>query len=221
MLKAIFLDYTGTMVREDDPYTYALLQHFLKNSDLKDPKEALAAVWGLIKKIEWEAYKDSFIKKDEMVDRILSYCQEYYHLTGDPEQLHEIWRNSWIHAPLFDDVKPFFERCRLPIYIVTNDDLCYVEASMKEKGLAPAGIISAESVKACKPHVEILKEALRVAGVKPGEALLIGDSESSDVNCARQAGITPVLLDRQNKHTRTDVTVIEGLPDFFALPEFK
>lgn len=32
MTKAIFLDYTGTMVREDDPYTKQLLKIFLASS---------------------------------------------------------------------------------------------------------------------------------------------------------------------------------------------
>lgn len=211
MTKAVFLDYTGTMVCEDDPYTMRLLKIFLASSTLKKPEEALGVVWGLIKKIEWECYQDSFIKKDEMVNRILDICVKEYQLQADLDELREIWRNSWIHAPLFEDVKPFVERCSLPVYVVTNDDLCYVDQSLKEKELQVAGIISAETVRACKPHTEILEEALRVSGVAPSEAVLIGDSESSDVSCALKAGIIPILLDRKGKVSRKDIQVIQSL----------
>ena len=215
MTKAVFLDYTGTMVREDDPYTMRLLKIFLSSSSLKDPKTALGTVWGLIKKIEWECYQDSFIKKDEMVDRILDICVKEYQLRADLDELHKIWRNSWIHAPLFEDVKPFVNRCALPVYVVTNDDLCYVEQSLEEKKLQVAGIISAEAVRACKPHKEILEEALRVSGAAPSEAVLIGDSEESDMKCALENGIVPILLDRKGTADRKDIRVIHSLEELF------
>ena len=211
MIKAVLLDYTGTMVREDDPWTMKLLKIFLENSDLKDPREALGAVWGLVKKSEWEDYQDSYIGKDEMVERILSHCRDEYNLRADLKEMHDIWRNIWIHAPLFEDVLPFLEACPLPVYVVTNDDLKYVEESLRAKGVKVAGIVSAESVKACKPHREIMDEALRVAGVLPEEAVLIGDSETSDVACAIEVGICPILLDRSGKKNRSDVRVIHSL----------
>ena len=72
-----------------------------------------------------------------MADRILAVCVREYGLKGDLEYMHDLWRNSWIHAPLFDDVKPFFAVCPYPVYVVTNDDLCYIRASLQEKELVP------------------------------------------------------------------------------------
>lgn len=212
-LKAVFLDYTGTMVREDEPYTMKLLQYFLTHSDLKEPAKALEVVWGMIKHLEYTCRKETFIKKDEMVDRILAACVRDYGLEGDLAYMHELWRNSWIHAPLYDDVKPFFEKCPLPIYVVTNDDLCYIEESLAEKGLSPAGIAAAEMAYACKPHREIFEAALEMAGVSPDEAVHIGDSISSDVEAAKAVSITPVLIDRKGKCTRSDVLVIRSLTE--------
>ena len=183
----------------------------MTQSDLKDPAEGLSLVWGLIKKSEWEHYQETFIGKDEMVDEILSYCVRNIHLRADLEKTHEIWRNSWIYAPLFDDVKPFIERCPLPVYVVTNDDLRYIRQSLSVKDLTVAGIVSAEMVRANKPHTEILEEALKIAGVEASEAILIGDSETSDVPCAQKVGIKPILLDRNKTVTRNDIQVIHSL----------
>ena len=213
MIKAIFLDYTGTMVN-DEEYTKKMLGYFMKYSDMKDPMEVFNKVWGMIKKIEAEHVHDTFVKKDEMVDMILSYCVEHFGLKCDLDEIHTIWRDSWIHSPLFSDVKPFFERSTLPIYVVTNDDLIYIQESMREKDLQPAGIISAEMINACKPHREILDKALEVAGILPSEAVLIGDSETSDVNSALEVGIKPVLLDRAGKSKRSDIDVINSLDEY-------
>ena len=205
MIKAIFIDYTGTMVQEDEPYTRELLGYFISHSELKDPREVLKAVWGKIKELEAASHGDEFIRNDERIDIILKHCTENYGLNGDLEYMHDTWRKIWVHAPLFDDVKPFFDRCTKPVYVLSNDDHVYLEESMKEKGLNPAGIISAEAAKACKPDRAIFEKAFEIAGVKPDEALFIGDSITSDVKPALEIGINPVLIVRNSGADRSAV----------------
>ena len=199
---------------EDEPYTRELLKYFISHSGIKEPREVLRIVWGKVKELEAASFGDSFIKNDERVDRILSYCVENCGLNGDLELMHEMWRKIWVHAPLFDDVKPFFERTELPIYVISNDDLCYLEESFSLKGIRPAGIISAETVRACKPHRAIFEEALRVANAAPHEVVHIGDSVTSDVEGAKAVGITPIYLARNGKADMPGVTVINSLDEY-------
>lgn len=213
MIKAIFIDYTGTMVQEDEPYTRELLGYFIAHSDLKDPGEVLRVVWGKVKELEAVSYGDHFIRNDEKVEKILEYCRENHGLHGDLTYMHDVWRKIWVHAPLYDDVKPFFERNGLPIYILSNDDLCYLEESIRIKDLHPAGIISAETVRACKPHRAIFEKALEMAGVRPDEAVHIGDSVVSDVEAAKAVGIKPVYLARMGDAVLDGVTVIRSLEE--------
>ncbi len=213
MLKAIFIDYTGTMVQEDEPYTRELIAYFMAHSDLKSPREILKVVWSKVKEIESESHGDSFEGVDVRTDRILEYCGENCGLQGDFKYMHEVWSKIWVHAPLYEDVKPFFERAKLPIYVLTNDDLCYVEESMRLKGLKPAGIISAETAKACKPDPAIFKRALEVAGVSESEVIHIGDSVTSDVEPAVKLGITPIYLSRGKKAELQGVRVIGSLDE--------
>lgn len=213
MIKAVFLDYTGTMVMDDEPNTRELLKYFIAHSDLKDPREILRIVWGMIKKLESERKGDSFIRNDDRIDIILDYCVKNCGLTGDLPLMHEMWQKIWVYAPLFDDVKPFFESCPLPIYVLSNDDLVYLERSFAEKGLAPAGVISAEMCRACKPHREIFDKAMETAGVSPEEVIHIGDSVVSDVRAAEAVGITPVLIDRSGKETSDGFRIIRTLSE--------
>ncbi len=211
MTKAYFLDYTGTMVQEDEPYTRQLLEYFVTHSNINDPQEILRIVWEMVKTLEVQSHGDAFIKNDVKVDRILEYCVNEYGLNGDLDHMHRIWRNVWVHAPLFDDVKPFFEKSKLPIYVLSNDDLCYLEESMKIKGLKPAGIISAEMARACKPDRAIFEKAMEIAGVRPDEVIHIGDSLTSDIEPAKLLGITPVYISRKKDVKIESVRVIRSL----------
>ena len=213
MIKAVFLDYTGTLVPDDEPNTRALLRYFITHSDLNDPGEILKIVWGKIKQLELERRGESFIRNDERIDLILDFCVKNCGLRGDLALMHEMWQKIWVYAPLYEDVKPFFERCTLPIYILSNDDLVYLEHSMADKGLHPAGIISAEMSRACKPRREIFEKALETAGAAPDEAIHVGDSMVSDVEAAKAVGITPVLLDRSGRISSDEYRVIHSLDE--------
>lgn len=214
MKKAIFIDYTGTLAQEDEPNTRELMKYFITHSDVKDPNTVLKTVWGKIKELEFELSGDKFIPNDDRIDIILDYCVKSCGLNADLKLMHEMWQKIWVHAPLFDDVKPFFESVKLPVYVLSNDDLIYLERSFEEKGLKPAGIISAEMSRACKPHREIFEKALEIAGVEPSEAVHIGDSEVSDAKPAKELGITPILIDRSGKLVTSEYRVIRTLSEF-------
>lgn len=84
--------------------------------------------------------------------------------------------------------------------VITNQT-----ASWQLKKLAridPAGrlfkvLVTSEEVGVEKPHPRIFKEALRRAGVRPGEAMMVGDSWETDVLAGRRAGMRAVYLGRR------------------------
>ena len=49
-----------------------------------------------------------------------------------------------------------------------------------------------------KPDIRFYQEALRRAGLKPGEVLMIGDSMTTDIEGAKNAGIDALFFDRRN-----------------------
>jgi len=58
------------------------------------------------------------------------------------------------------------------------------------------GALSSAEVGAPKPDPEIFVRALALAGAAPEAALHVGDDVEADVEGARAAGLTPVLIDR-------------------------
>ncbi|MBV9789080.1 MAG: HAD-IA family hydrolase [Chloroflexi bacterium] len=68
-----------------------------------------------------------------------------------------------------------------------------------------------------KPSVQFYRLAIERAGVRPDEALHVGDSYYADVRGARAAGITPVLIDRHGRVPRLDCAVIRDLRELEPL----
>ena len=217
MIKAVFIDYAGTIIEQGGRDVEELVNRICKNSDMKNPKELLKYWWGMVKEYEESFEKTTYISEDEIVDKMLLRCVDEIHLHENLEELHVLCQRFWMYAPLYDDVKAFFKNCPYPIYIISNNGEKYIAEAMKVNGISPAGIISADMVRAYKPHPELFQKAMEIANCTADEAVHIGDSVISDVKGAEAAGIKPILLDREGKAGELEVPVVKSLLDILNI----
>ncbi len=197
MIRAVFIDYTGTLMQEESRYAMQLATMMLENSSMESIQEVLRIWWGLIKKYEAQSYAERYITEDEILFRAIHELETEYDFHCDKEEFQALTHRFWSKSPAFDDVRPFFEKCTLPIYLITNNGLEYVRVFLEDQGLQCAGIVCGDMVKAYKPHRELFEKALEISGCTPDEVLHIGDSITSDVNGALAVGIRACLLDRK------------------------
>jgi len=80
-------------------------------------------------------------------------------------------------------------------------------------------VVASAVVGASKPHPDIFRFALDRAGLQPAEAVYVGDSYIADVLGARNAGLSPVLIDRDGKAPAVDCPVVRSLTEVPALIE--
>ena len=92
-----------------------------------------------------------------------------------------------------------------------------MKQALRHNGLKAAGVASADTARAYKPHREIFDEALSISGRLPGEVVHTGDSYDTDVVGARGVGIRPVLLLRGRARQHDDVDVADGLDQALKL----
>jgi len=77
-------------------------------------------------------------------------------------------------------------------------------------------VIVSAVVGAAKSTPHIFQMALQRAGVRPEEALYVGDSYHTDILSARSAGLSPILLDRSGTApTNVDCPVIGSLEEIW------
>ena len=217
MVKAVFVDYMGTTVDEHSSEMAEIVRRICKNSNIHDPKQVQRFILDNRRRYEADSCLDAYLTQDEIVDRLISDMVEQIGLTDDPSALRGLIRSYWVNAPVFADARIFFERCPVPIYIITNIGLPYMEQALRRNDLKAAGVISADAARAYKPHRETFDEALRISGCTPGEVVHIGDSYDTDVMGARGVGIRPVLLLRRRVRQHDDVDTVDSLEQALEL----
>jgi putative hydrolase of the HAD superfamily len=146
--------------------------------------------------------------------------------SGDVARAAEIERARFDglaqHYALFDDALPCLQRLRergLLLGMITNNDSAHQRAKIAAVGLDDlfdAIVISGEFGVA-KPDPRIFAHACELLGVRPEEALHVGDNLTADARGATAAGMRAVWLDRLRGDRPEDLEVIGGLAELHAL----
>ena len=86
--------------------------------------------------------------------------------------------------------------------------------------------LTSRDIGADKPHSPIFLESLKLANVKPFEAIHIGDQFDTDILGARKVGMNTILIDRRNEYRnfnplpneiRNNVDIIQSLNELLLV----
>lgn len=214
MVKAIFLDFYGTVVHENSPISNEVIKRIYK-SGTADTPDIIVKQW-------WEAFSnrlrdcsgENHRKQYELTLESFEETLLHFDSKENVKELTDMMVKHWCNPPLYSDTKTFMENVDLPIYFVTNSDNLFVNEAVKSHGLNPAGIVTSEQAKHYKPHKEIFLYALDKFNLSPDEVIHIGDSMTGDVECPHSVGIKAIWLNREYKQipegTLTAANLIEA-----------
>ncbi len=216
-IKAIFFDAGGTLFQPypsvGQLYSETAARHGLR-TDPRDIETRFHMHWvqrdGLAslsnhssphaEREWWEALVREVFSEVGRIDDFDAFFNELYDLFARPEA----WR-------LFPDVLPVLQKLKRKgkiLGIVSNWDSRLLGIC---EGLGLAShldfILASALVGAAKPHAHIFQEALNRAGVRPEEALHVGDSLKDDVQGAREAGIHALFIDRRGDRPAETPTI--------------
>jgi 2-haloalkanoic acid dehalogenase type II len=118
-------------------------------------------------------------------------------------QIDELWWEC-SHVQVYPDVEPTLSQLRakgLKLGLISNGFKKDLDHILGELGLEKwfDAVVCIESCNCAKPDKEIFLYALDKLRVKPSVALFVGDSVVHDYEGASNAGIKPLLIDREGK----------------------
>ena len=123
------------------------------------------------------------------------------------------------HFFLYDDVAPALRDLAgrgLKIGLISNSHRCLAsfQQHFELEGLITTAVSSSEHGY-LKPHPSIFEAALKLAGVEPGESVMVGDSVAHDIEGARRVGMRGILVHRADTPPagEVDVPVIRDLSE--------
>lgn len=194
MIKSILIDHMGTLVKNESEYIDELLCQCIENSDLTDKKEAMTAFMNKHDELIMLYNDDNYKKEYDIALEVFEWEKDMYHLKGSASDYCNQLVEHWKYAPAFDDTYDFFQDVSLPVYILSNNDTCYIEESMKYHGFHPRGIISSEMTRCHKPAMNMFLQALDIVGLPADEILYVGDSYTKDIETAQKLGMKTLLI---------------------------
>lgn len=131
---------------------------------------------------------------------------------------HVLWSEPTPEAmPVIEALR----RGGLAVIIVTNSDGHAAEnleaaGILERTGLSPSAVIDSAVVGSIKPDRRIFEVALAAAGVRPDQAVHVGDMLSTDVRGASAMGITPIHLDPYRRCRSGEHRHVRSLPGIWA-----
>lgn len=165
----------------------------------------------------------------------LAYNRGYAHALGAGERVEavaEVLLNEFTTGGVWTRVIPGAPEALRALHdtgvrlaVVSNADGS-VEAQLAADGICQVGpgpgvpidaICDSTVVGVAKPDPGIFAVALGRCGVAADRAIHVGDTPAADVDGARAAGVTPVLVDPHDDHAQLDVVRVGSLADVVPL----
>lgn len=199
--KALFLDFYGTVVHEDDEIIQTICTE-IKDSAAEacTNKEIGHYWWETFSSLFVNSYGNSFDTQRNLVTISLNKTIQHFKSSCVADELVQKQFEHWQKPQIFEDSIAFFRSCELPIYIISNIDTSDVIAAIDHHQLKVSGVITSEDVRSYKPRSEIFIEALKAFKLESSEVLHIGDSLINDVVGAQNVNIRAAWINRMNKN---------------------
>jgi len=220
LIKALFLDFYGTIVHEDGTVIKIVSQKIFDTGIVENKLDIGAFWWKEFQKMCMNSYGENFQTQRAIEYQSLLNTLNNFNSSADAVELSDLMFEHWIKQPIFEESKEFFEKTILPIYIVSNIDKNDILKAIEHHGLKPTGIFTSEDAKAYKPRKELFELALKSTGLSAKEVVHIGDSMSSDIKGASELGIETIWVNRTNKNTAENVITVSNLLDIYKTKLF-
>lgn len=221
MVKAIFIDFYGTVAHEDGEVIKQVSQEIFDTGKVNDKSEIGSYWWNEFQTAFISAYGENFQTQRELEYQSLNKTIQYFNSSADAEALSNLMFEHWVKPPIFEEAKQFFEISPVPIYVVSNIDRDDILQAIKFHGLEPNGVFTSEDAKSYKPRKELFEFALNNTGLSAEQVVHIGDSLSSDVEGASSVGINAIWVNRSDREIPEGVIAVESLLEVYNTNFFK
>ncbi|WP_413375540.1 HAD family hydrolase [Alkalihalobacillus sp. 1P02AB] len=221
-IKAIFLDFYGTVVHDVGEVIYEVSLEIQAASSIKDISitEIATYWWNQFYHLFTKSYGVNFLSQRQVEIISIQKTLTHFQAPLDALILSEKMFDQWKRPTMYADAISFFAIVDLPVYILSNVDREELMEALKYHEIEVNGVITSEDVRSYKPRPDMFEEALRLGKVRAEEVLHVGDSLTQDVLGAQKLGIKSVWLNRNNQMSLNEIEpdfVVNDLTDVISL----
>ncbi len=121
MLKALFIDFYGTVVHEDGEVTKQVSQEIYNTGEVSDKSEIGAYWWNEFQKAFNSAYGDRFETQRKLEYQSLKKTIEYFKSTANAQELSDLMFAHWIKPPILRNQSSFLKcvQYQFTLYLIS------------------------------------------------------------------------------------------------------
>ena len=215
MIKTVFLDLDDTIFDFHACERVAISKTLLCFS--VDPDEEIIARYSEYNRLQWEALERGEITREEVLTRRFKLLFESLGMEIDPWQVQAVYENNLSMEHIFMDgaealLSAFRDSGKYRLYAATNGIAKVQWRRINESGIKEyfEAFFISEEIGANKPSKEFFDACFaKIPDFDIKEAIIIGDSLTSDIRGGKNAGLLTCLFNPKKKVNSTDV-----IPDY-------
>lgn len=201
--KVLFLDAFGTLLSGGIEAIYRTCEEIVESNSLDMTSQQFLRIWDAhYKKLLggefitiWRANEVSLLKTYKELgieDETDGYLNRMY--------------MSWYEAEIYDDASEALPKLKnITKCMLSNADDHLLDVAMKKNGLHFEYSVSSERARGYKPYPKIFMFALGEVGCEADEAIMVGDSQTSDIKGASDMGIQVIWINRMNEKLMEEI----------------
>lgn len=114
MIKAFFLDFYGTVVHEDGEVIKKITDIIYRTGKANNKSEIGTFWWNDFQNMVLNSYGDTFETQRMLEEKSLKHTLQHFCSSVDYLDLSKLMFEHWIHPPIFEESKSFFEHSPIP-----------------------------------------------------------------------------------------------------------
>ena len=209
MLKHIFLDLDDTILNFTAGEAKALAQA-LQEAGI-EPTEAVLDRYHLINIAHWELLEEGRLTREEVLVQRFEQLFRELNISHSGGAVNDRYEHLLSHQhdfipgaeQLLKDLSP-----RYDLYLASNGAAAVQHPRLDDAGIRPyfKGIFISEEIGADKPSKAFFDACFAaIPGFRAEEAVMVGDSLTSDIRGGRNAGLRTVWFNPHGKEPRADI----------------
>ena len=221
-MKFLFFDLDDTLLDFHKAEAWALRQA-LRRSGI-EPTDAIAARYSEINQRQWELLEEKKLTREQVLIRRFQLLFQELGVNASCEDTQQCYENMLAKGHDFMPGAPeLLEQLKgkYRLYLVSNGTAMVQDCRLRDSGIEKyfQGIFISERVGVDKPQKKFFDRSFAtIPDFDPGQAMIIGDSLTSDMRGGINAGITTCWYNPKHKPRRADIPVDYEIDDLLELP---
>ena len=200
MIKTLIFDVYGTIIAFERGRNAETVRGFMRRAGTETPKEEVHRLWGEYYRAA-ELDEENFRTEAQIFQDRIAWLYERYGCKADPKEAYSATSAISERRTAYPEAKAAIARLREKYRVVagSNADNFPLRLNLGDAGIEMDAYYTSEELRIYKPRPEFYKKILEAEGLRPEEAVFIGDSPLEDVQAPRRLGLHAVWVNRDGR----------------------